>query len=133
MSLDRLEYTGQAVDEKEPMGIGLESDSTAIGRNLDQPKWLKPGSTTDTKSSLTGVSAPVSDLQPSMPSTGSDDDIPDFLRQAGWKNSSGEFKEGVSSFEEEAPSTTTSPAIQGDLPDWVKALAPTDEEESASH
>ena len=26
VSLDRLEYTGQAVDDKEIMGIGLESD-----------------------------------------------------------------------------------------------------------
>lgn len=126
VSLDRLEYTGQAVDDKEVMGIGLESDSTAIGRGLDQPKWLKPTSMSDTP-------AQVSAAQPAIPSPGSDNDIPDFLRQAGWSNSSGEFQETAATFNEEnTASSTESPAVQGDLPDWVKALAPTEEKNSTS-
>ncbi len=133
VSLERLEYTGQVVDDNEAMGIGLESDSTAIGRSLDQPKWLKSGSLTDTNSSLKGTAAAVSASQLAMPSSGTEDDIPDFLRQAGWASSSGEFQEGASSFNAEDNSTASAPpAIQGDLPDWVKALAPTEENEATS-
>ena len=66
-----------------------------------------------------------------MPSSTKDDDIPQFLRQAGWTDSSGEFQEGISSVDEE-DSSATPPAIQGDLPDWVKALAPAEDSEPSS-
>jgi tetratricopeptide (TPR) repeat protein len=128
VSLDRLEYTGQSGDEKEVMGIGLASDATAIGRSLDQPKWLRPSSTPDVKSSFTSAPEAVSDSQPASPASGND--IPDFLRQAGWTDSTGEGQEGISSFNETGESESgTSTAVQGDLPDWVKALAPAEENE----
>jgi tetratricopeptide (TPR) repeat protein len=130
VSLERLEYTGQAIDDKEVMGIGLESDSTAIGRNLDQPKWLKSASTADTGSPLTGAAPSAPESKPASSPSGSDEDIPEFLRQAGWTNSSGEFQEGTSFVGEDGSSEP--PAIQGDLPDWVKALAPAEEDEPAS-
>ncbi len=54
------------------------------------------------------------------------EDIPDFLRAAGWGESTGSFDESKPIFanaEREAASPAE-PIEQGDLPDWVKAMAP---------
>ena len=121
VSLDRLTYTGQSVDVGAnwggALGIGLESDSTAIGSS-SQPEWLKAASAPPPQApSLEAEAASVFNAPPT-------EEIPDFLRQAGWAESSGEpelplpFKADI-----ESPA----PAVQGDLPDWVKSLAPADE------
>ncbi len=112
VSLERLEYTGQPVDLGAnwggTLGIGLASDATAVASAADQPDWLKAASATPSAPTpLTAAPAPQSS-----------DQIPDFMRQAGWTESSGE----------EAPSEAAEPeAIQADLPDWVKAMAPSDQ------
>jgi tetratricopeptide (TPR) repeat protein len=122
VSLDRLTYTGQSADTGANWGgslaIGLESDSTAIGAATSQPAWLKAAASAPPEPpSLDAEAASVFGSQ-------SREEIPDFLRQAGWQESSGQ---------EEAPapftgaSETAAPAVQGDLPDWVKSLAPGDE------
>ena len=59
-----------------------------------------------------------------VPSAGGDDEIPEFLREAGWGENTGTFQEGSgtlgSADESEEPALA-----EGDLPDWVKAMAPT--------
>lgn len=110
VNLERFEYTGQASDSASSwggeLGIGLESDATAIGSSAQQPDWLRAASSP-------GAPAPVSQPQ---------EEIPDFLRRAGWGESSGQLQESPASFDSESES---SGAVQADLPDWVKAMAPT--------
>ncbi|MBI3739063.1 MAG: hypothetical protein HY258_08470, partial [Chloroflexi bacterium] len=108
VSLERLEYKGQTVEMGASWGatsgIGLESDSTAIGA---QPDWLKAAA-----SQPGPAPAPAEEVK---------EEIPDFLRQAGWGESTGAFKEGPSAPEPE------SEAVQADLPAWVKAMQPSNE------
>jgi len=139
INLERLEYTGQVMDGSGALGIGLESDSTSISRSSNQPKWLESASITDNGNPYTGAASSLSGTQPAVagPDTtlhGGQEDIPDFLRQAGWNNSSGEFQEGQSSIlddnDSSAADASGSGAVQGDLPDWVRALAPTGESET---
>lgn len=117
VSLERFEYTGQVSDSASSwsgeLGIGLESDATVIGSSAQQPDWLKAASSPNTSASLAPAPAPVSQPQ---------EEIPDFLRQAGWGETSGQFQESPASFDSESES---SGAVQADLPDWVKAMAPT--------
>lgn len=103
VSVERLEYKGETVEMGATAGIGLESDSTAIGA---QPDWLKAAA-----SEPGPKPAPVSKPK---------EEIPDFLRQAGWGETTGTFKEGPSTSE----AGPESDAVQADLPAWVKAMAP---------
>jgi len=66
-------------------------------------------------------SASVSSLQPST------ENLPDWMKQAGWGPSTGEFQEGPTSLDESAP-LDAEPAgaelAQAEIPDWLKAMAP---------
>ncbi len=119
VSLERFEYTGQASDSASnwggELGIGSESDATAISSSAQQPDWLKAAPSLNTSASLGTAPAPAPVSEPQ-------DEIPDFLRRAGWGESSGQFQESPASFDSESES---SGAVQADLPDWVKAMAPT--------
>ena len=139
VSLERLEYTGESAEVSGSLGIGLESDSArgpeASGGNApealrsgtgaaDLPSWLQG---TADASTARGAAA-SSSASPSQ----SKEDLPDFLRQAGWGSSSGEAQDTASAFSQEG--TIAEPlgggAVEGDLPEWVKALAPRDEDTS---
>jgi len=126
VSLDRLEWDGQAVemgqDWGETRGIGLLGEGKTTE---EEPDWLKSGleagtlsaSSSDEESASAPGSLPI-------PTAGGDDDIPDFLREAGWGENTGTFKEGSGSFD--SSEETDEPALaEGDLPDWIKAMAPT--------
>ncbi len=141
INLEHLEYAGQPMDASSVLGIGLETDSTGISRSSGQPKWLEAASPTDSGNPYTGAASHLSGAQPAAVGSdatahGGQEDIPDFLRQAGWNNSSGEFQEGQSSILDEDDSSTAdasgSGAVKGDLPDWVKALAPAEEPQTTS-
>jgi len=114
VSLERLEYAGQAVDMGanwgSSLGIGLASDATAVSPSLSKPNWLQQPAVP--ASSPTEEPAPVSQSQ---------EQIPDFLRQAGWGEPNGEFQESTPAMADEAEAA---PAVQADLPDWIKAMAP---------
>lgn len=123
VSLERLDWDGQPVDMQpewgESMGIGL-GDQVSTGD--EEPDWLRSGLGSDA-SLLGGEPASGTGSIP-VPSAGSDDEIPEFLREAGWGEDSGTFKEGSGDFG--SLDESQEPAIaEGDLPDWVKAMAPT--------
>lgn len=117
VTLERLEYAGQPVEMSNnwggSLGIGLETDATAMHPAASRPDWLKSAAPSDEK--------PVSASQ-------QPEDIPDFLRQAGWSESSGNVDESIPAFGNEAE--TAEAAEQGDLPDWVKALEPSGEKQT---
>ena len=111
VNLEQLEYNGQAVDMGAnwgaSSGIELTPDATLI--SSAQPAWLKQS-----------TPAPAPEPEPT-PVSQSEEQIPDFLRQAGWGESSGEPQVSQPAVAEEAESTE---AVQADLPDWIKAMAP---------
>ena len=126
VSLERFEYTGQVGDSSSSwggeLGIGLETDATAISSSAQQPDWLKAAATP-------GPSASIEAAPAAAPASQPQEEIPDFLRQAGWGESTGQFQESAASFDSESES---SGAVQADLPDWVKAMAPTNDAVAAA-
>ncbi|HRQ33471.1 MAG TPA: hypothetical protein PLM89_10270, partial [Anaerolineales bacterium] len=124
VSIERLDWQGQLVGLpsgwSESQGIQLPSESAN-----DQPEWL---TNAFTEADTTLPSAPQAAL-----ATGAfaqpQEDIPDFLRDAGWGASTGAFDESKSSIlSDEEPL----PAAAADIPDWVKAMAPAEVEISSA-
>lgn len=113
--------TGMPTDWSSTRAIGLESS--------EQPEWLKnafPETTSTHKPAPAfaydqdAFSSPQAD-SPAEPA----EDIPDFLKAAGWGQSTGVFDESASStMFDNAPASDAQPLSQADMPDWVKAMAP---------
>ncbi|RJP49210.1 MAG: hypothetical protein C4557_11700 [Anaerolineaceae bacterium] len=117
ISLERLEYTGEEVsmgqDWGSSLGIGLGASAapSLASSTDDQPDWLKMGMASD-----------ETPQDSSMPASGAGtgEEIPDFLRAAGWNEAQGP-EQPTSIFDEEPAGETLVPA---DLPDWLKGQAP---------
>jgi tetratricopeptide (TPR) repeat protein len=135
VSLEHLDWNGQ------PVGASTQADwretraistgSLGAERN-EQPDWLKNAAAMDNAPTVhpqpkagAAFEAPATPVQPAQPTPS--DQIPDFLREAGWGQSTGTFDESKSTFAEEQPVSSEQPLAQGDLPDWVKAMAPKEE------
>lgn len=119
ISIEKLDWSGQPVgmpaDWREARGISLEP------KDEPEPAWLHKGYETETQVPPQLASAAVSP---------SDDNIPDFLKDAGWGQSTGEFDESkvaLFSEEETVPPTAAAPLVAGEMPDWVKQLKPAEE------
>ena len=126
VSLERLDWTGQPVEMGpewgESMGIGLGEKTAAED---EEPDWLKTGLASGSFDASTPAdeAASASGSLPA-PSASGDDEIPEFLRKAGWGEDTGTFQEGLGTFD--SSDESEEPALaEGDLPDWVKAMAPT--------
>jgi len=64
--------------------------------------------------------------QATQPASTDDPNIPDFLKSAGWGESTGAAQEGPVDFsEEEVGSAAAAEAIPSEIPDWLQAMAPT--------
>ncbi len=109
VTLERLEYDGQIVETSSawnPSGISLTSPG-------QQPEWLSGAAST-------------ADEGPASVST-TQEDIPDFLRQAGWSGSTGAAEETTSQFAfEQTPPVSQADLAPGEMPDWLKAMSPAD-------
>lgn len=141
VSVERLDWNGQPVGLQPDWGttqaISLEEENVRD----EEPAWLKSvfdepptqppphsfGSSADQPEVV-----PPFDFSglatPSTPTQESDEDIPDFLRAAGWGQSTGAFDESKPSFAHEEPESEP-PIAKADLPDWVKAMAPAEAEQ----
>ncbi|MGB8981032.1 MAG: tetratricopeptide repeat protein, partial [Anaerolineales bacterium] len=137
VSLEKLDWNGQPVgmqaDWASTQAISLES-----GRGADeQPEWLtgafggaaaaassQPfdafGGAPSQPEPVPGFDMATPSARPAEPV----DEIPDFLRAAGWGQSTGAFDESKPAFADEGPVSGDQPIEQGDLPDWIKAMAP---------
>ena len=129
VSLERLEWDGQPVDMGPEWGEsqGIMRDQGDTGSD-GEPDWLKSGLTPESPSasSSEGEPAPVSGSLPTPTANGGGDEIPDFLRAAGWGEDTGTFQEGSETLDDSSEDPSAEPALaEGDLPDWVKAMAPT--------
>ncbi len=127
VSLERLDWNGQPVD----LGPGWR-DSLSIGSGEkasagdEEPDWLK----TDLSAGAFDASMPTEEPASlsgglPVPSAGGEEEIPAFLREAGWGKDTGTFKEGPVSFDAVEEPTEEPALAEGDLPDWIKAMAPT--------
>ena len=124
VSLERLDWQpGDTVFDDTGDWTNTQADTDSN----KQPDWLKE---TDTNAEFGSASAPEPPAQPA-------DDIPDFMRAAGWGTSSGEAEEPTSFFDSPAsPEVTTDdgePIAQAELPDWMKNIAPDQAELEAAN
>lgn len=124
VSLERLDWNGQPVgmrsDWESTQAISLESEQ----RRDEQPDWLRGTFAEPSAPSQPTPVTPFDAAPPSAMPAEPADNIPDFLREAGWGQGTGAFDESKSVFAESEPTSPGAPIEQGDLPDWVKALAP---------
>jgi tetratricopeptide (TPR) repeat protein len=115
VSIEHLDWNGQPVDlqpDWETRRAISREGSTAME---EQPDWLR-GSLSETP--------PLENQTPPSPASGSETDIPDFLRAAGWGPATGAFDESKSAFSSEESESVEEAIAPGELPDWVKAMAP---------
>lgn len=119
VNLERLDWDGQPVDLgpewKDSQGIE-RGEKTAAGD--EEPDWLKTGLTSGSLNASTPTEEPAS-------VSSSDDEIPAFLREAGWGKDTGAYQEGTGAIETSDESSEEPELAEGDLPDWIKAMAPT--------
>jgi tetratricopeptide (TPR) repeat protein/uncharacterized protein Smg (DUF494 family) len=142
VTIEHFDWNGQPSGMQTDWGttqaIRLESGSE---RN-EQPDWLKnsssetafpPRSQPETDSFSDAMPA-FDDSSASPAPQAGDDNIPDFLRAAGWGESTGTFDESKLIFQDEPEAESASaaePIEQGDMPDWVKAMKPPEEAQPA--
>ncbi|HSG44075.1 MAG TPA: tetratricopeptide repeat protein [Anaerolineales bacterium] len=126
VSLEQLDWNGQPVGMSSNWGT---TDGISL-KEGEQPDWLKQTAPHEEGAVPPYVPAFVSeDEETSVPDAESPaqpaEEIPDFLRAAGWGESSGAFDESKSSaMFDDQPVAEAQPIEQGDMPDWVKAMAP---------
>ncbi len=112
VNLERLDYKEEEQPANQGWGapLGLAAASAPVlSTSTGEPDWLKGG----------GVSSsePAPDLQAAPKPN---EEIPDFLRAAGWGTST--TPETPTSIFDEEPAGDLTPA---DLPDWLKGQVPT--------
>lgn len=109
-SLERLEYSGQPTETATALGIGLGAGSDRDIAKSSPARWTP-----------TAPSVPT----PAAAQSPSSDDIPPFMRSAGWGPTA---EAAADTGAVSAPNDEYEPAaVPADLPAWVKALAPTED------
>ncbi len=118
VNLERLEYEPGQAELLESgwassLGINLESERTDA-----PPDWL------------TAPAFEQDEAPPALPAAtpNTSEDIPEFLREAGWKPSTGEFKEGPMDLGEEDEEGEGADLTPADIPDWLQNMAPEEPE-----
>ena len=130
VTVERLDWNGQPVglqpDWESRQAISLEGGKRAE----EEPDWLR--NTFSETPPLVGQPSisPFDAAPPSAKPAEPVEDIPDFLREAGWGQATGAFDESKPAFTDDEPAVSGQALAPGDLPDWVKAMAP--EEPAAS-
>src|SRR5262245_20384257 len=144
IGLEHREWNGQPVAMQSDWGSTRAlAPESGFGRDIQEPAqaepdWLKMGFDDASSAPQTPptVVPPVSDSSSAFDFGAASapaqltpaEEIPEFLRAAGWGKSTGEFDESKSVFDEPQASSASDADIQaiqqGDLPDWVKAMAP---------
>ena len=112
-ALRAAEPSEQQPEWASSLGVELEQPDSSGG---DLPDWLSSASD----------DSPVSlEDDDFAPATASDDeDIPAWMKDAGWETSSGKTEEGPSPFAFDDTDDASDSAVAADLPDWVKDMAP---------
>ena len=139
VNIERLDWNGQ------PVALQPDWDDRAINPETgEQPDWSSEpssfGGIQSAPESVFGSSAspeppPFGGIESTaapifgaaalseQPSAQPEEELPDFLRAAGWGAATGAFDESKSAFGEEE-SKPAEPIDQGELPEWVRAMKP---------
>jgi tetratricopeptide (TPR) repeat protein len=127
VTVERLDWNGQPVGAQSDWEMTQAVSPERAQPAEEQPDWLKSSfneapldqTQRGPVSAFDLASAPAKPAEPA-------EDIPDFLRAAGWGQSTGAFDESKPVFAEaeSEPASPSQPIEQGDLPDWIKAMAP---------
>jgi tetratricopeptide (TPR) repeat protein len=110
VTLQRLENIGGPTQLASPLGISLAAVGPARDNANMPPSWLS--------------SPPAQTGGSPAPDEGRDD-VPEFMREAGWQGTAAVAADVRSDLEGESPAETA--ATPGELPEWVRALAPSEE------
>lgn len=124
INLERLEYSGQEVpigqEWSSSLGIKL-GDGTTAGSSSNEPDWLKNTGSSDSQDDLFGSSQPTAGQ-----GSQANEEIPDFLRAAGWGESTG--PEQPSSIFDAPDSAVANMSnedlVSASIPDWLKGQMP---------
>ncbi len=129
INLDHLAYKPEedapmAPDWGTSLGLALAPTTTSTN---DQPDWLKssPADSVSDFGAFAFDDTPASPPEPA-PTKSAGDNIPEFLRAAGWGDSSGAPEQAYSLGEIE--STSAGALAPAEVPDWMKAMAPSTQE-----
>ena len=134
INLDRLEYTGEEApigqEWGSSLGLGSGTPSAPVlapTSSSNEPDWLKAGGFSDLQSNL--IASPQTSNSQGASESGND--IPSFLRDAGWGESNTP-EQATSFFDEEPAGSDLTPA---EIPDWLKGQVPsnTDTAQPAAH
>jgi tetratricopeptide (TPR) repeat protein len=145
--LQKLEWRpGHPVSAPEParpswsdsLGAGLRAEPKAAPAAGPLPSWLadepaaKPAAPPSPPPEMPSPEPePASVVHPFAGAKAPPADIPPWMREAGWSESTGEAVEGPVSFsDEELAGAPAAPAAEGelapaDIPDWLQDIAPT--------
>jgi tetratricopeptide (TPR) repeat protein len=142
VSLEYLDYKGKPVEPSpewsKSLGIGLTGTTSAAP---ETPEWLKKEMDSIPHSAVPHdfkeEEQPGLDFQAEQPQAETaatpQEDIPDWMRKAGWGESTGTFDESAVTLADETPAETPSEDIEkADLPDWIKSMAPADDTPDAA-
>jgi hypothetical protein len=95
------------------LGVDLEQPTSSGG---DIPDWL---------ASTPEDSQVPEEVDALTPSLSEDEEIPDWMQDAGWSPSTGEAEEGPSAFSfDDQDDAEPEDAVAADLPDWIQGMAP---------
>jgi tetratricopeptide (TPR) repeat protein len=125
VNLERLDWNGQPVGAQSDWEMTQAVSPESGQRTEEQPDWLK-GTFNEAPFDQThsGAASTFDMATPPAKPAEPAEDIPDFLRSAGWGQSTGSFDESKPVFANDETASPAQPIEQGDLPDWVKAMAP---------
>lgn len=129
VTVERLEYRGQPVE--------LDSNWSSSGIDLTspprQPDWLTAAASAADSESGPVPPAPLQEEALRGTMSAGEEPLPDFLRQAGWGESTGAAQETPSPFEiEQTPPVSETDLAPGEMPDWLKAMSPAEPEPGAA-
>ena len=130
VTIERLDWNGQPVglqpDWENRQAISLEGGTRAE----EEPEWLRSSFTETPPLAGQPPVSPFDAAPPFAKPAEPAEDLPDFLKAAGWGQATGAFDETKSAFAESEPVSSDENLAPGDLPDWVKAMAPEEPAES---
>ncbi|HTX90450.1 MAG TPA: tetratricopeptide repeat protein [Anaerolineales bacterium] len=125
--MERLDYQGGGMPASQPnwaasLGINLSGEK----RSEPVPDWMKNATSPETPAGFNPIPAvapapdePVSPAAP--PPAAAESSVPDWMRTAGWQESTGAAQEGPSDLSQEPPAE---PIAKADIPDWLQSMAP---------
>lgn len=143
--IERLDWLpGQPLQKDEPewvasLGVDLSKGETAKEPISSSPSWLQdvvepaPSIGGGTTPALVGVEGNQMTNNPEQ-----DDQVPEWMKEAGWDSSDGEVEEGPISFSDEEldslepatpPSSDEGELAPAEIPSWLQDIAPTGIEE----